>query len=285
METTARAASRERFATYRERSLHAALKELYTRPGDRQEAEVDGFLVDVLREEGIVEIQTGSFASVRSKLRRLVSNHRVLVVFPITIEKWIVRVDADGCLLGRRRSPKRGDPVDVFDQLVTFPELVADANFALELLAVREDELRAPIPADSGRRRWPRDWQRIDRRLLEVVGSTVVSSAGDLGALLPRAMPDPFTTSELAAATRRPLRLAQRMAYCLQKVGCLEVAGRHGRSVAYRRPTPAPLASAEFSMDWVAAAALIAPGTSARRPARTVMPTGAGVSPPALGPR
>ncbi len=224
-----------RLATWRERSLHAALKELYARPGDEVEAQVDGFVVDVLRDDEIVEVQTGSFASVRHKLRALVGGHRVRLVYPIPLEKWIVRVDADGCPTGRRRSPRRGAPQDVFDELVSFPELICEPNFCLELLGIREEEIRMPVPADARRRRWRRDWQRADRRLLEVVGSMIVSSPADLLALLPAAVPDPFTASELAAAIDRPLRLGQRMAYCLLKVGALEAIGRRGRSVEYLR--------------------------------------------------
>ena len=50
-------------STYREGSLHAAMKALYARPGDRVEESVDGYVVDLVRDDELVEIQTASFAS------------------------------------------------------------------------------------------------------------------------------------------------------------------------------------------------------------------------------
>ena len=78
--------------TVNERSLHRAIKQWYTRPGDVLEATVDGYVVDILRGELVIEIQTGSFSSVAGKLQDLVRSHEVLLVYPIAREKWIVKV-------------------------------------------------------------------------------------------------------------------------------------------------------------------------------------------------
>ena len=75
------------FTTYREGSLHAALKALYARPGDLVEEKVDGFVVDVVRTEELIEIQTASFASMTAKLERLTENHRVALIHPIAVER------------------------------------------------------------------------------------------------------------------------------------------------------------------------------------------------------
>ena len=150
-------------STYREGSLHAALKSLYARPGDRTEETVDGFIVDVVRDDELVEIQTASFASAARKMRLLTTDHRVVVVHPIAGERILVGVDADGVVESRRRSPKRGLPMDLFDELVAFPELVVHPNFRLELVLVREEEVRGPVPAGA-RFRYPRKWWRVDRR-------------------------------------------------------------------------------------------------------------------------
>src|SRR6266508_2659233 len=54
--------------TPNEGALHAELKDWYRRRGDRVEQLVDGFVVDLVRGELLVEIQTGSFAPLRRKL-------------------------------------------------------------------------------------------------------------------------------------------------------------------------------------------------------------------------
>ncbi len=52
--------------TLNEGALHAQLKDWYRRRGDRVEQLVDGFVIDLVRGELLVEIQTGSFASAAS---------------------------------------------------------------------------------------------------------------------------------------------------------------------------------------------------------------------------
>ncbi len=232
-------------STYREGSLHAAVKELYAGPGGRTEESVDGYVVDVVRDDELVEVQTASFASAARKLRRLVEAHRVALVHPIAIERWLLRVDADGALTDRRRSPKRGRPLDIFEELVAFPELVAHPNFRLELLMIREEEVRGPIPAGA-RYRYPREWWRLDRRLLEIVETIRIDTPADLLALLPEGLPSPFTTADIVVASRRSKRLAMRSAYCLSKSGAISCVGRAGRLLTYQME-PVGLRAAEVA--------------------------------------
>ena len=49
--------------TLGEKSLHSSLKNWYAQPGDRLEAEVDGFHIDIIRKNLLIEIQTANFSS------------------------------------------------------------------------------------------------------------------------------------------------------------------------------------------------------------------------------
>jgi hypothetical protein len=224
------------FTTFREGSLHAALKARYAASiaDARVEAAVDGFVVDVAGPNEVVEIQTGSFASASRKLERLVGSHAVVLVYPIPIEKWLVRVDADGTVLGRRRSPKRGLALDLFDELVHIPALVAHPDFRIELPLTCEEEIRGPI-AEGARYRYPRTWRRLDRRLVRVIETRRVDTPADLLCLLPAGLPEPFTTADIVVATGRSKRLAMRTVYCLERSGAIARLPRRGRLVAYSR--------------------------------------------------
>ena len=227
-------------STYREGSLHASAKKIYAREGGSTEQSVGGYVVDVVRDDELIEIQTASFASAARKLRRLVADHRIVLVHPIAVERWLLRGDADGAVTGRRRSPKRGLPLDVFEELVAFPELVAHPNFRLELLMIREEEIRGPI-AEGVRYRYPRQWRRLDRRLLEVVETIRIDGPADLLDLLPEGLPSPFTTADIVAGSKRSKRLAMRAAYCLVKSGATRNVGRAGRLLTYEaEPSPVP---------------------------------------------
>ena len=223
-------------ATYREGSLHAALKERYARTaaGARVETPVDGYVIDVVATDELVEIQTRGFAGARRKLEQLVERHRVVLVHPMPIEKWLIVVDAEGAIVRRRRSPRRALPLDLFDELVSIPALLTDPKFRIELLLTSEEEIRGPIPAGA-RYRYPREWWRLDRRLIDVVETRKIDGPGDLLALLPAGLPDTFTTGDIVAASGRSKRLAMRAVYCLERCGVIERVGRRGRFVAYRR--------------------------------------------------
>ena len=214
--------------TLRERSLHAAVKDWYARPGDHSEASVDGYIIDLIRGDLLIEIQTRGFAPLKRKLERLTLQHSVRLVHPIGHEKWIVRVEADGeTLIGRRKSPKRGRPEDVFDHLVSFPELVNRDTFVLEVLMIQEEEVRC----HDGKGTWRhREWRRTDRRLLEVVDKRRLDAPEDFRAFLPDDLARPFVNRDLMQAADLPLRLAGKLTYCLRKMGVLEVVGKRGNA-------------------------------------------------------
>ena len=73
-----------------ERSLHRALKARYATPGSVTEQAVDGFVVDVLIGDRIVEIHTGSFWPLKKKLPRLLERFAVTLVYPVAQDRYIV---------------------------------------------------------------------------------------------------------------------------------------------------------------------------------------------------
>ncbi len=214
-----------------ENPLHAALKDWYARPKDRLEVSVAGFVIDVVQSDLLVEIQTGNFVSVKSKLIELTRVHPVRLVYPIAQEKWIVKLAKDGSgQTSRRKSPKRGKVEDVFWELVSFPELLLSPNFSLEVLLIQEEEVRR---YEGKRRWWRRGWVTEERRLLDVVQRRLFETPADISALLPPGLSEPFTTEDLADAIDSRQKLAQKMAYCLQKMGVIERVGKRGRANLY----------------------------------------------------
>jgi hypothetical protein len=221
-----------------ERSLHAALKQWYARAGDATEVPLDGYHIDLVRGDLLIEIQTRNFSALKRKLGKLLESHRLRLVHPIAVEKWLVRVGADGTsVLARRRSPKRGTFADIFDELVHMPTLLAHPNFSLEILLIRSEEIRrvrAAREKPARRTRFPRDWDRHDHRLLEVVESRLLESTQDLRAFLPPGLPQTFTNRELADALGGGYRRAQTMTYVMRQVGILETEGKRNNALLYR---------------------------------------------------
>jgi hypothetical protein len=215
----------------KERSLHAALKEWYAQPGDRLEEPVDGFVIDICRGDLLVEIQTANFSSIRRKLTTLAECHPVRLVHPIARDKWIVRLAADGLsVLGRRKSPKRGTPLQLFEELVSCPGLVSHPNFSLEVLLTREDEVRRQL---RGRRRSRKPWRLHDRQLVDVADRRLFRTPADFHVFLPGRLPQPFTSRDLAQALGQPRYLAQQMTYCFRKMGAITAVGKRGNALLY----------------------------------------------------
>jgi hypothetical protein len=217
--------------TMQERSLHAALKSWYAQPGDRLEQPVDGFVVDICRGALLIEIQTRNLASIKRKLAALTARHRVRLVYPIPQEKWVVRLAPDGLtVLSRRKSPKGGRPIQLFEELVSCPELAAKPNFSLEVLLTREAEVRREVP---GLRRSRRGWLRYDRELLGVLARLTFADPTDYHVFLPRKLRHPFTARDLARALNEPCYLAQKVTYCLRKMGAVVLVGKQRNSLVY----------------------------------------------------
>ena len=226
-------ASTNGIGTLQETSLHASLKDWYALPGDVLEASVGGYIIDILRSDLLIEIQTRNFSALKQKLARLVEKHPIRLVYPLTREKWILYEETPGDpVVRRRRSPRHAELSDIFVELVRLPELATHKNFSLEVLFTHEQELRRK----DGRGSWRRKgWSIYDRKLVEVVDRRLFSSPADYAALLPDGLPATFTSADLAQCLGKPRYLAQKMAYCLRKMDLLSITGKTGNSLLYKQ--------------------------------------------------
>jgi hypothetical protein len=216
-----------------ETSLHRALKDHYgTESGGRTEVGVNGFRVDAIDGAGLlIEIQSGALGPLRSKLRKLLPEHQVRVVKPVVIQRRVVRRSRrDGPDLSARRSPKRGEMLDVFDDLMGLARILPEPNLMIEILAVAIEEVRIP------RRRWP-GYKIVDRRLMKILDRNRIEHPADLWSLIPGAhdWSEPFTTAEIARRLDRPVWFAQRMAYCLRLSGAVRTLGKRGNRWVYEK--------------------------------------------------
>ena len=214
-----------------ESSLHHSLKRHFAGANGQMEVPVDGYQIDVVQGSLLIEIQTGNFTAIKSKLADLLPEHPVLLVHPIPLETWLLKYDQDGGkLLERRKSPRRGRWEQVFLELVRIPHLLNHPNLTLELLLTRQEEVRC----NDGRGSWRRKgWSITDHRLLSIDDRRIFAGPSDFRALLPESLPHTFTSKELATSLKIPPYLAQKMAYSLRAMGLLEANQRRGRSYLY----------------------------------------------------
>ncbi len=216
-----------------ETSLHRELKRMYAQDDGRTEVSLGKYRIDVVAGDELIEIQHGPLSAIRDKVRRLLAEHRVRVVKPIIARKLLVKRPAKGKPAeARRRSPKRGQLLDVFDELVHFTRVFPHRRLTLEVVLVEIEEWRYP---GHGRRRYHRDADHEveDQKLVRIAGVHRLKTSADLRKLVPCQLPKPFHTGHLAEALNIDRYVAGRIAYCFRQVGTTRQVGKQGNSLLY----------------------------------------------------
>jgi len=215
-----------------ETSLHRELKSLYSDDESQQEVTLDGYRIDVVSDGRLVEIQYGSLAAIRDKIRVLVEKYDVLIVKPLAARKFLVnKTRRGGPVKSARYSPTRQNFYNVFDDLVHFVGVFPHPRLTLEVLLTEQEEHRFP----AGRRRWRSKGYRVEDRILRTISDRLCfRTAGDLLALLPKGLSGRlFTTVDIASNADIPRWLAQKMVYCLRKTGAVDTVGKQGNTLLY----------------------------------------------------
>ncbi len=223
-----------------EHSLHSAIKHWYSLPNDEIEVDIGGFVVDITRGNLLIEIQTKNFSAIKKKLEKMAEEHSVRLVYPIAKQKWIVHITTSGEILSRRKSPKKGRIVDLFTELVHLPDMIRAKNFSLEVLMIKEEEVRC----DDGRGSWRRRGVSIrDRKLIDVVDRVLFRDEKDFLRFLPRELFDPFTNRDLSRHIGVSINLARKITYCLRKMGVIAEDGKRGRERLFQLCQPEELSN------------------------------------------
>ncbi len=223
-----------RIGQLNEQHLHHALKHYYAGENDKIECPVDGYVVDVVRSDELIEVQTSNFSAIRQKMTDLVQNHRFKLVYPIAVEKWLIKLPQNGSNdePERRKSPKTGRQVAIFSELVSFPALLKHPNFSIELAMIHEEEVRR----FEGHSRWRNHgWKTVERRLVKVIETRCYENPAEMADFLPETLPARFTTVDLSETLSISKGLAQKMAYCLREMDAISQIGKRGRAYLYSR--------------------------------------------------
>jgi len=218
-----------------ETSLHRQLKEHYARDLSKTEVPCEGYRIDAVRGGRLIEIQHGSLGAIRDKIAKLLKNHRVTVVKPIVALKHLVKFDArGGTVVERRRSPKRGQLLDLFEELVYFTRVFPHKQLVLEVALVEVEEHRYPGHGKRRRRR-ANDFQVEDQYLVQIIDTHRFRTLADLRKLLPKELPTTFHTGHLAEGLEVRRHVAQKIAYCMRETGAIHPVGKQGNAMLYSR--------------------------------------------------
>lgn len=217
--------------TLNERTLHGQLKEYIELPGDLIETKVDNFVIDILRDNLIIEIQTGNFSSLRNKFMSLSSDYTFEIVWPLVLEKYIFKQDINSAIISSRRSPKKGRCQDIFTELVYIADLIGPCNVSITLVQLNLDEFWVNDQKGSWRRKY---WSKVDQKASQIFDVKTFKNAQGFLELLPPSLPGLFSTRDLVRLLGIKMRLAQKMCYSLVKMGLIEAIEIQGNLKIYK---------------------------------------------------
>lgn len=218
-----------KIGTENESSLHKALKFRYAGPGVTEE-EREGYVCDAVGPDGeMIEVQTGSFGALKTKIPALAAKGKVRLIYPVIVTKTIELYDAEGTFVYRKKSPRRGTAWDIFRELIYAPVLVNLPRLTIELAMIDALERRR----DDGKGSWRRKGISIEDRFLETWReSLLLKKKADWRRFLPPL--GEWTVRELAKQAKIRSTLARKAMYVLEKTGFAEKVRKEGRSWVYK---------------------------------------------------
>ena len=117
-----------------ETTLHQQLKRCYAQDDASTEVVMGRYRIDAIRDDELIEVQCASLSAIRDKCQNLLKRHQLRVVKPVIMRTRIAKSrKAGGPITSRRLSPKRGNPLDVFDELIYFTRVFPHPNLVIEV--------------------------------------------------------------------------------------------------------------------------------------------------------
>ncbi|MDC7124495.1 MAG: hypothetical protein PQJ46_02950 [Spirochaetales bacterium] len=222
-----------------EKSLHKKIKNIYLTktPNAVDETKVDDYIIDIVSPNELIEIQTGNFSGIKTKISKLVSKHPVKIVHPVAAETIISTYKINGELKSKRRSPKRGCIESCAGELLYIADLLYSENLSIEILLIRQEEKR--IDDGKGARR-RRGISIKDRTLLEIIEKQTFKKRADFISLLPENLPSQFSNSDIAdklkekyLPKKQRIKLASQISYLLRKLELIKITGKDGNRLLF----------------------------------------------------
>ncbi len=217
----------------KEKSMHAILK-LTLEPNEmNHEIKMGKYVADIVNDDGVIEIQTRNFNAMRDKLTFFLQTEQVTIVYPIPHIKYLLWIDEEsGEISKRRKSPKKGEFYDAFYELYKIKQWLTHPNLKIKLLLIDTEEYR-------NLNGWSRDKKRGSSRH-EMIPTDIfdifdINCKEDYQKLVPRAMPQQFTTKDYKEASKRTIEIARIALNVLKYVGAIEQVGKKGNTIVYER--------------------------------------------------
>jgi hypothetical protein len=221
-----------------ESSLHRKLKFQYAGPKGKTEVMAGSYIADGINTDGeYIEVQIGSFGPLKDKIKELVSGGKVRIIHPIAVKKTIEvykpakrKTQKLGELLYRRKSPLKGSYWNIFDALLSAPELPLIQGLTIEVVLIDITEKRIKDGKGSWRRK---GISLYDKDLGAFHEKIVFKKPKDFLYFIPFKKKEEFTSSLLAERKNINCTAARKALYVLTKMKLVKRIGKKKNSWVY----------------------------------------------------
>lgn len=227
----AKSSSKNGIGRLSEKTLHSVLKYYFEPDETNHEVKIAGYFADIANADGICEIQTAAFGNLRPKLQVFLPSWPVHVIYPIAQTKHLSWVHPEsGEISPARKSPKKGSQYEIAKELVFIKPFLQNPNLTITAVMLDIDEYKLLNGYGKDHKFRASKYERIPHTInsLHTMGGTFGFSA-----LLPPALPSPFSTKDYAKAAKVPQRIATMAVNILKNTGTITAVGKNKNLLLY----------------------------------------------------
>lgn len=223
---------RDSIGTYGERSVHLALKLFFEDEPSNREVRVGKYIADIKNQNGIHEIQTSGFGSMKQKLEDYLSRYDVELIYPVPEKRRIMWLSPDtGEVVREYMSPRPKKPAEIFTEFLYLGDCLLSPrlSFTLVSLATEETALLDGIGAQKRRRA-----TIVDKLPTELLGIRHFDTPSAMAELFPYKDGDTVTGESVRSFLRAKGRSGWAALKVMEKLGILERCGKEGNKLLYK---------------------------------------------------
>lgn len=231
---------RYNIGTYKEKKLHLILKNYFSMnksdvPKNIQEIAYRGHIADILTDNEIIEIQTGSFGKMKAKLDSFLPDLPVNIVYPIAEKKWLSWINPDtGEITPKRASPKRGSAISILPEMIYVRNYLGRENLIFTAVMLEIEEYRYLNGWSKDKKKGSRRFERIPTDIYSIIR---LETKEDYTEMIPseEILPEPFTINEFMKAVKMNYSEAQKSTKVLTDLNIIKKTVKRGRKDQYMR--------------------------------------------------
>ncbi len=225
-------AKKDTIGLLKEHTLHRVLKFFISSNESNHEIKIGRMFADVVIDNNIYEIQTKSFNAMRKKLEVFLKDYNVTICYPIALNKNIYLTDNYGELISNKKSPKHGNPLEIFWELYKIKDFLLNDNLHFKIIMLDIDEFRVKKEKSWKNRKGFERENQIPRRINQIFDINTPLDFKKI--LLNYNLNETFTSKYFSKATKLTIKKATTALNVLNYLNVVERIGKDKNSYLYK---------------------------------------------------